>query len=187
MEKEKLTNVKLHKKMMKLIGTVVLVDSLIVGTFALGGHIPIYQDNKEIHEVFETVTKEWDTGHEITVSNYLEGDIEQKNRVVYYKKPYEIDGRRVREVVTVYSGTMGPLKDIKTVLVDENEPDISYVETYEYDINVDRFITVKETLYDEVLSDAALLMMLALIDTALLCVGKSVIEREEEEKELKKS
>ncbi len=181
MEKDKLTNVKLHKSMMKLIGTVVLVDSLIIGTFALGGHIPIYQDNKEIHEVFETVTKEWDTGHEITVSNYLEGEIEQKNRVVYYKKPYEIDGKRVREVVTAYSGTMGPVKDVKTVLVDNDEPDISYVETYKYDRNIDRFITVKETLYDEILSDATLIMMLGLIDTAIISVGKNYIKRKEEE------
>ena len=185
MEKDKLTNVKLHKSMIKLIGTVVLVDSLIVGTFALGGHIPIHQDNKKIHEVSETITKEWDGGNEITVSNYLEGEIEQKNRVVYYKKPYEIDGRRVREVVTVCKGTMGPIKDVKTVLVDENEPDISYVETYEYDINLDRFITVKETLYDEVLSDTALLMMLGIIDTGFICVGKSFIKRKEDENEKK--
>ena len=76
---------------------------------------------------------------------------------------------------------MGPGKNIKTVLVNDNEPDISYVETYEYDTNIDRFITVKETLYDEVLSDAALLMMLGLIDTAIISAGKNYIKRKEDE------
>ena len=181
MKKDKLTNVRLTKSMAKLIGSVILVDSLIIGTFALGGHVPIYQDDKKINQIVETVTRESNEGKEITVSNYFEDEIERVNRVVYYKMPYINNGHRVREVVTVYNNTFGPKKEIKTVVVPDGEPDISYVETYEYNIDLDNFITVKETIYDEALSDTALLMILGMIDTGIISVGNSYIKRKEED------
>ena len=58
MEKEKIRNVKVSKGLAKLIGTAILVDSLIVGVFALGGHVPFHQDTKKINEVVETKTTE---------------------------------------------------------------------------------------------------------------------------------
>ena len=185
MEKNKLKNVRLTRSMAKLIGTVVLVDSLIIGVVSLGGHTPIYQDEKKIYESVETVTTEWDQGHDIVVTNSFDEDInEKKNKVVYYKMPYKTkEGIMVRDIETVYSDTFGPKKTIKTVLFDGGLE--SYVETYQYDRNVDHYITVKENLYDEVLSDACLLMMLGVIDTAMISIGKSYIEREEEEKEKK--
>ena len=55
MEKEKIRNVKVSKGLAKLIGTAILVDSLIVGVFALGGHVPFHQDTKKISKmVFES-------------------------------------------------------------------------------------------------------------------------------------
>ena len=186
MEKNKLKNVRLTRSMAKLIGTVVLVDSLIVGVVSLGGHTPIYQDDKNIYKVFETVTKEANGEQEVTISNLYEDEVDKKNRVVYYKKPYYNNGNRVREVVTVYNNTFGPKKEVKTVSVSEDEEDISYVEKYEYDRDLNHFITVKETLYDEVLSDTCLLMILGLIDTAMIAAGNSYIRREEEEKEKEK-
>ncbi len=181
MEKEKIRNIRVKKSMIKLVGTIVLVDSLVIGTVALGGHIPIHQDDKKIYQVFETQTKEWDTGHELTVSNYYQNEVDTRNRVVYYKKPYEKDGNLFREVVTVYHESFGPVKEIKTIPVEKDDLDKSYVETYEYNIDTDRFITVRETLHDELLSDTTLLLMLGLIDTSMLCVGKSYIKRREEE------
>ena len=69
--------------------------------------------------------------------------------------------------------------------------DDSYVETYEYDINTNNYITVKETLHDELLSDVTLLLILGSLDTGMIAAGMGYINREEEEKnkelELKKS
>ena len=90
MEKEKIRNVKVSKGLAKLIGTAILVDSLIVGVFALGGHVPFHQDTKKINEVVETKTTERANTKEIEVSNDFDNDndIDIRNRVVYYQKPY---------------------------------------------------------------------------------------------------
>ena len=182
MEKEKIRNVKVSKKLPKLIGTMVLVDSLIVGTVALGGHIPIKQDDKKIYQVYETVTREWDTGHDITVSNYYQDEVDIRSRVVYYKKPYIKDGKKYREVETIIRDNTGPIREYRTEIVD-NDDDRSYVETYQYDIDTNHFITVRETLHDELLSDTTLLLLLGIIDTAIYSVGKNFLDRKEEEKQ----
>lgn len=183
MEKEKIRNVKVSKSLAKLIGTVILVDSLIVGVVSLGGHIPINQDTKKINEVVETKITERANKNEIEVSNYFDNDIDTRNRVVYYKKPYlNEDGIRLRDIETVYNNnSLIPKKSTKTVLVDSNEPDESYIETYQYDINTDNFIRIKENLHDEILSDVTLLLILGTLDTAIISVGKSYIKRKEEE------
>lgn len=185
MEKEKIRNVKPSLKLAGLIGTVILVDSLIVGTFCLGDHVPFKRDTKKINEVVETITTEKNDKQEIEVVNYFDNEMDTRNRVVYYTKPYfNEDGVRLRDIETVYRDSeLIPKKHIKTVLVSRDEPDESYVETYEYDINTDHFIRVKETIYDELLSDTALLLILGTIDTGFICVGKSLIKRKEEKKE----
>ena len=182
MEKEKIKNIKINKDLAKLIGTTVLVDSLIAGIFSVGGHTPIYQDDKKVNMVLETKTKELDNIHEITISSYYENEVETKNRVIYYKKPFETNNGRFREVETVYKNFYGPTKYTKIVPVNDIEDNSSYVETYQYDINTNHFIVVKETLHDEILHDTALLMMLSLIDTVIISAGKSYIKRKEEEK-----
>ena len=180
MEKEKIRNIRVKKSMIKLVGTIVLVDSLVIGTVALGGHIPIHRDDKKIYQVFETQTKEWDTGHEITVSNLYQNEVDTRNRVIYYKKPYEKDGNLFREVEILYKEAYGPVKEVKTIKVEEQD-DKAYVETYEYDIDTDSYITVKETLHDELLSDATLLLMLGIINTGMICAGNNYIKRRNEE------
>ena len=184
MEKEKIRNVKVSKGLAKLIGTAILVDSLIVGVFALGGHVPFHQDTKKINEVVETKTTERANTKEIEVSNDFDNDIDIRNRVVYYQKPYlNEDGVRLRDIETVYySDSLIPKKSTKTVLVGSNEPDETYVETYQYDINTDHFIRIKENLHDEILSDITLLLILGMMDTAIIAVGKSYIKRKEDEK-----
>ncbi len=184
MEKEKIRNVKVSKGLAKLIGTAILVDSLIVGVFALGGHVPFHQDTKKINEVVETKTTERENTKEIEVSNGFDNDIDIRNRVVYYQKPYlNEDGIRLRDIETVYySDSLIPKKSTKTVLVGSDEPDEAYVETYQYDINTDHFIRIKENLHDEILSDATLLLILGMMDTAIIAAGKSFIKRKEDEK-----
>ncbi len=183
MKREKIRNVKPSMKLAGLIGTVILVDSLIVGTFALGGHLPVRQDDKKINMIVETVTTEKDNKQEIEVSNYYDNEMDTRNRVVYYKMPYyNEDGVRLRDIETVYrDNSLVPKKHVKTVLLSSDEPDESYIETYEYDINTDHFIRVKETLHDELLSDFALLMVLGTIDMGFISVGKSLIKRKEED------
>ena len=189
MKKEKIRNIKVSHKLPKLIGTMVLVDSLIVTTFALGGHIPVKQDDKKIYQVFETVTKTIDNKDEITISNYYQDEVDTRSRVVYYKKPYIKDGKKYREIETVIRDNTGPIREFRHELVEDND-DESYIETYQYDIDTNNYITVRETLHDELLSDTTLLFLLGIIDTTIYAVGKSFLDRKEEEeknKELVKS
>ena len=130
--------------------------------------------------MFETVYKKWDNTHELTVSNYFEGEVDTRNKIVYYKLPFETDKGRFREVQTLYRGPLGPETIEKVVPVDKDEPDTQYIETYEYDVNTDHYITVKETLRDELKADALLLMLLGVIDTSIIAVGNSVLSKKEE-------
>lgn len=189
MKKEKIRNIKVSHKLPKLIGAMVLVDSLIIGTVALGGHIPINQDEKKVYQVYETVTKKVDNKDEITISNYYQNEVDTRSRVVYYKKPYIKDGKKIREVETIIKDNIGPIREYRYELVEDNDND-SYIETYQYDIDTSKFITVRETLHDELLSDTTLLLLLGVIDTTIYAVGKSFLDRKEEEeknKELVKS
>ena len=70
MKKEKINNVKVSNKIIKLIGTVILVDSLVICVTSLGGHTPIYQDDKKIYQVNEIIYTDYSDGsHEIEVGN----------------------------------------------------------------------------------------------------------------------
>ena len=137
-----------------------------------------------VNEVVETKTTERANTKEMEVSNNFDNEIDTRNRVVYYQKPYlNEDGVRLRDIETVYySDSLIPKKSTKTVLVGSNELDETYVETYQYDINTDHFIRIKENLHDEILSDTTLLLILGMMDTAIIAVGKSYIKRKEDEK-----
>lgn len=186
MKEEKIEKVKVFKKISKLIGTIVLVDSLIVGIVSLGGHTPIYRDDKKVNEVFETVYKKWDNTHELTVSNYYEGEVDTRAKIVYYQLPFETDKGRFRNVKTLYREPLGPTVEEKIVPVTDKDDVGQYIETYEYNINTDHYITVKETLRDELLSDTALLMLLGIVDTAIYAAGNNYLSRKEE-KQLEKA
>ena len=185
MKKEKINNIRVSKSIKKLIGTIVLVDSLVIGIVALGGHTPIYQDDKRINMVFETSEKVYDDHKEITVSNYYENEIEQKNRVVYYKKPYETENGRFREVETIYHNNLGPSKNVQIVPVTDIDDNETYIETIEYDVDKDHYYVTKETLHDELASDVTLLLILGCIDTGMASAGMNYIRRREEENDKK--
>ena len=180
MNKEKIRNINVSKSMAKLIGTVVLVDSLIVGIVCLGGHIPIHQDDKKIYQIEEIKTKETNDIKEVSTNTFYQNNYDIRNKVVYYQKPYLLDGKLFRNITTVYNDITGPVKETKRVLVANNIEDEAYIETYEYNKDLDNYIIVKESLYDEVLSDTALLLILGIIDTGMICIGNSYIKRKEE-------
>ena len=182
MKKEKISNVKVSKGIKKLIGTMVLVDSLIIGIVSLGGHTPIYQDDKKIPEVIETVYTDYQDNHEVEVTNYYQNEIDAKKKVIYYKKPFTTEEGKFREIVTVYNNNFGPTRETKIVRISPATPDDdTYIETYEYDINTNKYITVKETLHDEIAYDILLLFVTGIIDVGMYAAGMSYLRREEEE------
>ena len=185
MKKEKVKNVRVSKSIKKLIGTIVLVDTLIIGIVSLGGHTPIYQDDKRINMMFESDEIDYGDHKDMKVSNFYENETrEKRNRVIYYKTPYENEYGRFREIVTVYKDTTGYNREVTIVPVSKDD-NTSYIETIEYSINSDHYFVTKETLHDELVSDVTLIMLLGMIDTGMVSVGMSYIRRKEEEEENK--
>jgi len=181
MKKEKIRNIKVSKSIKKLIGAIALVDSLIIGIVSLGGHTPIYQDDKRINMIVESDEIDYGDHKDITVSNFYENEpIDKRNRVIYYQKPYENEYGRFRDIVTVYRGTAGFERNVQVVKV-EKDDDQSYIETIEYNVDTDHYFITKETLNDELKSDAFLIMLLGMIDTGMVSVAMNYIRRKEEE------
>ena len=123
--------------------------------------------------------------HEIEVSNYYENEIEARNKVIYYKEAFMQDGKWYREVNTYYHDLSGPVTESKVVPLGKNEPTKAYIQTIKCMKDEDHYYVVKETLHDELASDATLLLLLGTLDSTVYIVGSSIIKREAENGELK--
>ena len=186
MKKDKVKNVKVTRKIVGLIGTIVLVDSLLIGLVSFaGGHTPIYRDDKKVNMVVEDSYIDYGDSHEIEVANYYENEIEARNRVIYYKEAFMQDGKWYREVDTYYHDLKGPVSESKVVPVGKDEPTKAYIQTITYTKDEDHYYVVKETLHDELASDATLLILLGTLDATIYIAGTSIIKRENENDELK--
>ena len=174
-------NIKINKKKLILLGSIVLVNTFIVGTFSLGGHVPGKLDDTKVYKIIE----EDKIGDNVLETSFYSNTKNHKDYAIHYGKPYLYGDKILRKVTTYYENNGNITEKEERIVPCERIDSEAYVETITYRKDYDDYLIMKQSINDEIMDDAVLLGLLTFATAIVHTVGKSIIDREEEKKLIK--
>ena len=172
------TNIKMNKKKLGLIGGIVLVNTFLASIFSLGGHVPFVLDDTKKH----LITEQHEKNGEINENSYYANKLDKKNFTLHYGKPFLYNNKILREITLKYENDKNHFhEEVKIVPCDSLDEE-EYIERVTYNQDYDDYLVVKQSIKGEILDDIVLFSSMAFASTIMYSVGKSIIDREEDEK-----